>query len=145
MPFEERELKVKFSATQWALPSLIRGRPQIKVRTSFEVRTSIEVCSTSIEVRLQPHFGLIGHSLVVTPYICSTLFHWSNSQSLSNNNQATKFTEVLTLLDAMLLTVKLREQQGVNIYLFEVVNMYCQLKEIMDFRKDSLKYKIINL
>ena len=103
------------------------------------------MCSTSIEVRLQPHFGLIGHSLVVTSYICSTLFHWSNSQSLSNNNQATKFPEVLTLLDAMLLTVKLREQQGVNIYQFEVVNMYCQLKEIMDFRKDSLKYKIINL
>ena len=49
--------------------SVIRDRPQIKVRTSFEVRTSIEVCSTSIEIRLQPHFGLIGHSLVVPPFI----------------------------------------------------------------------------
>ena len=116
------------------------GRPQIKVRTSFEVRTSIEVCSTSIEVRLQPHFGLIGHSLVVSPFICNTLFHWSNSQGLSNDNQATKFTGVLTLLDAMLSTVKLRVQQEVNIYQFEVDNIYCQLKEIMDFRKDSLKY-----
>ena len=45
---------------------------------------------------------------------------------MSNNNQATKFTGVLTLLDAMLLTVKLRVQQGVNIYQFEVDNMYCQ-------------------
>ena len=116
------------------------GRPQIKVRTSFEVRTSIEVCSTSIEVRLQPHFNLIGHSLVVSPFICNTLFHWSNSQSLSNDNQATKFTGVLTLLDAMLSTVKLRVQQEVKIYQFEVDNIYCQLKEIMDFRKDSLKY-----
>ena len=100
------------------------------------------MCSTSIEVRLKPHFGLIGHSLVVSPFICNTLFHWSNSQSLSNDNQATKFTGVLTLLelDAMLSTVKLRVQQEVNIYRFEVDNIYCQLKEIMDFRKDSLKY-----
>ena len=33
------------------------GRPQIKVRTSFEVRTSIEVCRISIEVRLQPNLA----------------------------------------------------------------------------------------
>ena len=103
-------------------------------------RTSIEVCSTSIEVRLQPHFGLIGHSLVVSPFICNILFHWSNSQSLSNDNQATKLTGVLTLLDTMLSTVKLRVQQEVNIYQFEVDNIYCQLKEITNFRKDSSKY-----
>ena len=48
------------------------GRRQIKVRTSFEVRTSIEVCRTSIEVHLQPHFGLTGHSLVVSPFIRKT-------------------------------------------------------------------------
>ena len=116
------------------------GRPQIKVRTSFEVRTSIEVCRTSIEVLLQPHFGLIGHSLVESPFICNTLFHWSNGQSLSNDNHATKFTGVLTLLETMFSTVKLRVQQKVNIYQFEVDNIYCQLQEIMDFRKDSLKY-----
>ena len=46
----------------------------------------------------------------------------------------------LTLLEAMLSTVKLRVQQEVNIYQFEVDNIYCQLKEIMDFREDSLKY-----
>ena len=55
-------------------------------------------------------------------------------------NQATKLTGVLTLLDAMLSTVKLRVQQEVNIDQFEVDNIYCQLKEIMDFRKDSSKY-----
>ena len=59
---------------------------------------------------------------------------------MSNSNQATKFTGVLTLLEAMLSTVNLRVQQEVNIYHFEVDNIYCQLKEIMDFRKDSLKY-----
>ena len=116
------------------------GRPKIKVCTSFEVRTSIQVCRTSIEVRPQPHFGLIGPSLVVSPFFCNTLFHWSNSQSLSNDNQATKFKEVLTLLEAMLSTVKLRVKQEVNIYQFDVDNIYCQLKEIMDLRKDSLKY-----
>ena len=52
----------------------------------------------------------------------------------------TKFTGVLTLLEAMLSTVKLRVQQEVNIYQFEVDNIHCQLKEIMNFRKDSLKY-----
>ena len=118
--------------TYFSLPD--GGRQQIKVRTS------IEVCSTSIEVRLQPHFGLIGHSLVVSPFICNTLFYWSNSQRLSNDNQATKFTGVLTLLEAMLSTVKLRVQQEVNIYQFEVDNIYRHLKEIMDLRKDSLKY-----
>ena len=114
------------------------GRPQIKVRTSFEVRTSIEVCSTSIEVRLQPHFGLIGHSLVVSPFICNTLFHWSNShdsQSLSNDKQATKFTGVLTLLEAMLSIVKLRVQQEVHIYQFEVDNIYCKLKKSWTLEK----------
>ena len=82
----------------------------------------------------------MGQSLVVSPFICNTLFHRSNSQSLSNDNQATKFTGVLTLLEAVLSTVKLRVQQEVTIYQFEVDNIYCQLKEIMDFRKDSLKY-----
>ena len=76
-------------------------------------------------------YSLIGHSLVVSPFICNTLFHWSNSQSLSNDNQATKFIGALTLLEAMLSTVKLRVQQEVNIYQFEVHNIYCQLKEIM--------------
>ena len=94
----------------------------------------------SINIRPQLHFGLIGHSLVVSPFICNTLFHWSNSQSLSNDNQATKFTRVLTLLEAMLSTVKLRVKQEVNIYQFEVDNIYCRLKGIMDLRKDSLKY-----
>ena len=61
-------------------------------------------------------------------------------KSLSNDNQATKFTGVLTLLEAMLLAVKQRVQQEVNIYQFEVDDIYCQLKEIMDFRKDKLKY-----
>ena len=47
----------------------------------------------------------------------------------------------------MLLTVKLRVrvQQEVKIYQFEINNIYCQLKEIMDFRKDSLKYQITSL
>ena len=49
----------------------------------------------------------------------------------------------------MLSTVKLRVQQEVNIYQFEVglpVNdIYCQLREIMDFKKDSVIYQIINL
>ena len=96
------------------------GRPQIKVHISFQV------CRTSIKVCPQPHFGLIGHSLVVSPFICNTLFH-----SLSNDNQATKFTGVLPLLEAMLSTVKLRVKQEVNIYQFEVDNIYCQIKEIM--------------
>ena len=92
-----------------------------------------------MEVRIQPHFGLMGHSLVVSQFICNTLFHWSSSQSLSNDNQATKFTGVLTLLEAMFSTVRLRVKQEVNNYQFEVDDIYCQLKEIMDFRKDSLK------
>ena len=37
----------------------------------------------------------------------------------------------------MLPTVKLRVQQEVNIYQFEVNNIYCQLKELMGF--NSLK------
>ena len=49
---------------------------RLKYVLPLEVRTSIEVCRTLIEVRLQPHFGLIGHSLVVSPFICNTLFHW---------------------------------------------------------------------
>ena len=36
----------------------------------------------------------------------------------------------------MLSTVKLRVQHEVNIYQFEVDNMYCQLKEIMDFQSN---------
>ena len=51
-----------------------------------------------------------------------------------------RLLKVLTLLDAMLPTVKLRVQQEVNIYQFEVDNIYCQLKEIRDSRKNSLKY-----
>ena len=35
--------------------------------------------------------------------------------------------------------MKLRVQQEVNIYQFEVDNIYCQLKEIMDYRKKSSK------
>ena len=35
----------------------------------------------------------------------------------------------MTLLEAMLSTVKLRVQQEVNIYQFKVDNIYCQLKE----------------
>ena len=91
----------------------------------------------SIEVRLQPNFGLIGHPLFVSSFICNTLFHWSNSKSLYNDNQA---SQVLTLLVAMLSSMKLRVQQQVNIYQFEVEYFYYQLKEIMDFRKDSLNY-----
>ena len=45
------------------------------------------------------------------------------SKSLSDDNQATKFTGVLTLLEAMLSTEKLRVQQEVNIKKFEVDNM----------------------
>ena len=55
---------------------------RLKVCTSFEVHTTIEVCCTSIKVRLQPHSGVIGHSLVVSPIICNTLFHWSYSLSI---------------------------------------------------------------
>ena len=40
----------------------------------------------------------------------------------------------------MLLTVKLRVQQGVNIYQFKVDNMYCQLKEIMDSREKIRRF-----
>ena len=53
------------------------------------------------------------------------MLHWSNSQSLSNDNQATKFTGVLTLLQAMLSTVKMRVQQEVNIYQLEEDNIHC--------------------
>ena len=43
-------------------------------------------------------------------------------------------------LEAMISTVKLRVQQVVNFYQFEVNNIYCQLKEIMDFKKHTFKY-----
>ena len=92
------------------------GRPQINLKYVLPLKYVQEVCRTSIEVRIQPHFGLIGHSLVVSPFICNTLFYWSNRQSLSNDNQATKFTGVLTLLEAIFSTVRLRVQQEVNIF-----------------------------
>ena len=60
--------------------------------------------------------------------------------SMSNDNQANKFKQFLTWLEAMLSTVKQAESATTfykmcKHYQFEVTNIYCQLKEIMVLKR----------